>query len=250
MNVRGTKIQRNVVWSRKFVFITNHGNSRKEMTLILLNVWLSYPILDYLECKSNFKGRGSRSDRCNNVKSSFKKLFPIAKINHYHGHERVYEIAGVQQSVKIWKKKWSRLTRALNSVTFSPEVRCKGNDRAYTPTASGDKRVGNQPKPAKAIRRQPKRKLCFGFLPIPPVAQPFFPTSDIYISSCTAIHSSHCSIHTPARRRSHVSDTRFSLAKRDWNARKVAWNNPFLILLFFDRGSFRAFHKDSQTRFV
>ena len=181
MNVRGTKIQRNVVWSRKFVFITNHGNSRKEMTLILLNVWLSYPIFDYLECKSNFKGRGSRSDRCNNVKSSFNRLFPIAKINHYHGHERVYEIAGVQQSVKIWKKKWSRLTRALNSVTFSPEVRCKGNDRAYTPTASGDKRVGNQPKPAKAIRRQPKRKLRFGFLPIPPVAQPFFPTSDIYI---------------------------------------------------------------------
>lgn len=67
----------------------------------------------------------------------------------------------------------------------------------------------------------------------------------IYISSCTAIHSSHCSIHTPARRRSHVSDTRFSLAKRDWNARKVAWNNPFLILLFFGRGSFCAFHEDS-----
>lgn len=66
----------------------------------------------------------------------------------------------------------------------------------------------------------------------------------IYISSCSAIHSSHCSIHTPARRRSHVSDRRFSLTKRDWNARKVAWNNPFLVSGYFlAEGGFALFMK-------
>lgn len=90
---------------------------------------------------------------------------------------------------------------------------CSGSeahDRAYTPTASGDKRVGNQPTPVKAIRCQPKRKLCFGFLPIPLVAGPFFRTNDI----SPPRHDSFFvgSIHT--RRRSHVSDRRFSLRLR------------------------------------
>lgn len=136
------------------------------------------------------------------------------------------------QSMKIWKRKIVWSTRASNPSMFhAPEARRTSDDRAYTPTASGDKRVGNQPTPVKAIRCQPKRKLCFGFLPIPLVAGPFFQTNDI----SPPRHDSFFvgSIHTRARRRSHVSNRRFSLRyATEMRGRTASFSFSFSFLFF------------------
>lgn len=72
--------------------------------------------------------------------------------------------------------------------TFSAEVRCRASiAHTYTRSASGDERVGNQPTPVKAIRRQPKRKLHFGFCLFPGLT--IFPAQR-YITE-HRVHSMH-----------------------------------------------------------